>query len=485
MRVQVLDATDVKAIVGSGCMWAWFDAVFMSAFFRGSQAPASMAEGMSVTFFAVSAVLFALVLLRGWPRSDVRLTSRLFLVGACAGTAGSLVCIVAGAVGSWGLTVLGGVLGGLFAGLYQMGWGAVYARRGAQGAVVAVAGAFACAVVIDIPLFFMTPVAGAVFYGLLPLVSGGVLLRVPPHDRIYQVQEKPLASAPVGWRAKMYVYLGTTLMTAGGLALVMLGFGYMQHLVSFSDLPQGHVTWGILIQFVRGLVALAMFATVLFCSPRITAAAYRVGLLAMVAGFMVMPFFWESPLFWIPGAIVISGYTVFDIMVWVVTCQAAYGQSLHPAKTVAFVRCLLDVCYVIGAAVGMVVTGGSGAYIAQETNLVGYLVVVSIVFLLSSEDLWVLFNGRARGGAMVEGSLVEPDDAPVVEVFGTIHLDALGLTAREREIAEHLVRGRTQPWIAEALCISGNTVGTHMRHIYQKAGVHNRQEFIDAVLGGD
>ncbi|MEG0376818.1 MAG: LuxR C-terminal-related transcriptional regulator [Raoultibacter sp.] len=30
--------------------------------------------------------------------------------------------------------------------------------------------------------------------------------------------------------------------------------------------------------------------------------------------------------------------------------------------------------------------------------------------------------------------------------------------------------------------MSRNTVGTHMRHIYQKANVHDRQQFIDEVL---
>ena len=48
-----------------------------------------------------------------------------------------------------------------------------------------------------------------------------------------------------------------------------------------------------------------------------------------------------------------------------------------------------------------------------------------------------------------------------------------------------LAYGRTQPWIAERLSISENTVGTHVRHIYQKAGVHGRQEFIDFVFSPD
>ena len=53
---------------------------------------------------------------------------------------------------------------------------------------------------------------------------------------------------------------------------------------------------------------------------------------------------------------------------------------------------------------------------------------------------------------------------------------------REREIGALLANGRTQPWIAERLSISENTVGTHVRHIYQKADVHGRQEFIDQAF---
>ena len=57
-----------------------------------------------------------------------------------------------------------------------------------------------------------------------------------------------------------------------------------------------------------------------------------------------------------------------------------------------------------------------------------------------------------------------------------------GFTQREQEIIRLLAVGRTQPWIAESLGISENTVNTHVRRIYQKMGVHSRQELIDLVL---
>ena len=58
---------------------------------------------------------------------------------------------------------------------------------------------------------------------------------------------------------------------------------------------------------------------------------------------------------------------------------------------------------------------------------------------------------------------------------------AVGLTAREAEILALLVRGRTLPYIANELFVTTGTVKTHVRHIYEKALVNNRQELLDKV----
>jgi DNA-binding CsgD family transcriptional regulator len=54
-----------------------------------------------------------------------------------------------------------------------------------------------------------------------------------------------------------------------------------------------------------------------------------------------------------------------------------------------------------------------------------------------------------------------------------------GLTRREEDVYRHLVRGRSVPYIARELGVSDNTVRTHMRHIYEKADVHTKQDLID------
>lgn len=56
-----------------------------------------------------------------------------------------------------------------------------------------------------------------------------------------------------------------------------------------------------------------------------------------------------------------------------------------------------------------------------------------------------------------------------------------GLSARETEIFLLLAQGRSRPYIRDSLYLSKNTVATHIRHIYEKLGVHSQQELIDLV----
>lgn len=57
-------------------------------------------------------------------------------------------------------------------------------------------------------------------------------------------------------------------------------------------------------------------------------------------------------------------------------------------------------------------------------------------------------------------------------------MSAQNLTAREKEVLLLLLSGRNNPYIREKLNISNNTLKTHLRNIYHKLGVGNRQELL-------
>ncbi len=55
------------------------------------------------------------------------------------------------------------------------------------------------------------------------------------------------------------------------------------------------------------------------------------------------------------------------------------------------------------------------------------------------------------------------------------------LSPRETEVFSLLVQGRSRSFIQEELGLSGNTVKTHVSHIYAKMGVQGKQELMDLV----
>lgn len=56
-----------------------------------------------------------------------------------------------------------------------------------------------------------------------------------------------------------------------------------------------------------------------------------------------------------------------------------------------------------------------------------------------------------------------------------------GLTQREAEVFELFAAGRDSGYIREKLYISRDTVHTHLKHIYQKLGIHSKREMFDMV----
>lgn len=55
------------------------------------------------------------------------------------------------------------------------------------------------------------------------------------------------------------------------------------------------------------------------------------------------------------------------------------------------------------------------------------------------------------------------------------------LSPRETEILAFLAHGRGAPYVGEKLCISPETVRTHTKRIYDKCGVHTKEELLDLV----
>ena len=105
-----------------------------------------------------------------------------------------------------------------------------------------------------------------------------------------------------------------------------------------------------------------------------------------------------------------------------------------------------------------------------------YLVTVAAVLALSD----TAFSQRR-----IFADLDAPAPAPAAFASLDAQCAALGeghgLTAREVEVLQMIVKGRSKSYIAESLFISENTVRSHAKHIYQKLDVHSKQDVLDLL----
>lgn len=129
----------IKAIVGSGFFWAWFDALFMSVLFIPGESPAILPEYGAIAAFALSLPVFALVLWRDDLLHTLVGAKRTGIFTAAVGTAGSLLYLFSSLTGSVAMFATGALLCGIFMGVYDMAWGMTYCKHGARSALPLVA----------------------------------------------------------------------------------------------------------------------------------------------------------------------------------------------------------------------------------------------------------------------------------------------------------------------------------------------------------
>lgn len=114
----------------------------------------------------------------------------------------------------------------------------------------------------------------------------------------------------------------------------------------------------------------------------------------------------------------------------------------------------------------------SGFALLQPTVIAMLAVLFGLVVAMDSH------LGRGTRGAGDAQAYANPSESTdPSEAFASDH----GLSAREMEVLSYLVKGRSAPFIRDELCISLNTVSSHIKHIYSKLGVHSRQELLDLV----
>lgn len=222
------------------------------------------------------------------------------------------------------------------------------------------------------------------------------------------------------------------------------------------------------------IIVLVLFIlTLLFNSTFSNSYVYKLVLPLIIVGVLFITAFNFDYNF--GPSLVSIGFTCFDMFCFAMIINACKQTKTRPGLAFGLFRAIESST----PALAILVMSATEVFFVDQSTLVVWFGIICIVVLVAS----LLFDQHA---IFDRGHLDPTIEYPQVEVFHFAKqckkvILRYGLSARESEVLNLLVRGRSVPHIAERLLISHSTVKTHITRIYQKLGVASKQEMIDLI----
>ncbi len=166
---------------------------------------------------------------------------------------------------------------------------------------------------------------------------------------------------------------------------------------------------------------------------------------------------------------------IFDLFWWSII-GGMLDHARNPVKTFGIGLSANVLGVLCGAALGMALT--SIQLPSAEVAVIALTVVCVTLVILPplNRQLVMLLKNHAYLAAYDRMS----DSQQKNIIRQTTTLEAL--TAREQEVLQHILSGKSNREIAQGLFISENTVKTHVRNIFSKYDVGSRAELISTIL---
>ena len=530
-----------RAVFGSACLWAWGFLAYLSPVLIPAERPVG-GVGIEVGFFVSqgAVVVAAVAIVLALRKRSVAVGRGVLLVCASLlALASALLPLTVAIDAPWPLVGCGAICG-VAGTLLGCAWGARYSLESRDvSAVVMVSFLVAYGIYFAILLLYVaTPfvVAAQVVVVFLPLASWGLWFwdasarsGLAPEVFPSSALSTDIAGSPgssgkapgevtagsrelhaLPWRSLGVIAVAA--LVGNVMASVIMGTSYE----GADSLYPGGIALCACIA-TMALVPLTAERTAFSVAQlyRITVTFSVVGLVAiLVLGAAAVP---------VGGALVQGCTLFFQPFVYVVVTRSTRLQGLSPLVAFGVGQALISAVVLAGNLAGKLLF-----QVAGETPLLLSAVcgagVLALFFMVvaraaqvgeegneekdgGTEEMEAETRGADRvkaaaagrgssgvaagerlfedGGTTEAATLPNGDCAAGVGAQGedsaAVFARAVGLTARETEILSLLVRGRTLPYIANELFVTTGTVKTHVRHIYEKALVNNRQELLDKV----
>ena len=324
-----------------------------------------------------------------------------------------------------------------------------------------------------------------------------------------------------------------------GVLIVSVVYGMCENVIPFmanaSDV-QGNQT---LSMVVAGVCLAALVANIFITSPVSEAHALYQPFLPLMALGLCFVVIFDPNTSWLGNGLIILGIYCLDMLIMLVSTDVAhrsglpvciaFGTAILAARVGTLIGSLLP-RYALGidpSALGSM--GAGGIATAAQMHILDSVVVIALlmlvlvgVLLFTNSDLDLLYRSRhgqtpRRKKRILEGEVndsriagihtadsqisgmqiaetqacdLHDDDALVFQAQSPEEMLRLrclalakvcGLTAREVEVLELLLQGRTVQDVCDQLVIARGTAKHHVSNIYRKTGVSDRRSLHDVV----
>jgi DNA-binding CsgD family transcriptional regulator len=457
-------------VIGLALHRAWIAAFFFSA---NTLTNVNVNDSYPNMTYSISLAALIVVLLLGGllpkPMKKLMQAQALKVLSPALVSVGTLLLLATTSPDtSYFASLLSGLFTGIGSGFLLLYWGEVYGSSDSTTAQIHSALAFTLALFVYALFLLLSSSLLYILVGtILPLLSGIVLiraLRIVPNER----ETNPIPGGDINVLRVAAVACVISFVHAaliGVRASLPLANGSVPSLVAVET------SYAFTLFVSTLIIAVLIFVTIFVSKKPNMGLIYRFVLIFTIIGVLFSPFFG------LPGSlssiIVNTGYSCFELIFWIALSNICFRYHIPPVQVFGLGR--------VGWAIGVFLGGLHPPLPFLEIFQVDALtapfflvailiifVVVSYAFILPEHTIVAItigFGGR-------HGSL-QSRCQKLSRQFS--------LTQRESEVLACLVKGRDTSYIQHFLNISAGTVSTHRQRIYQKTGVHSRQELLDLL----
>ena len=291
-----------------------------------------------------------------------------------------------------------------------------------------------------------------------------------------------------------------------GVGIICVGVSFLNPLAFYPSIsPSAFVSFTFLSHFTA---ALLFGLVVLFGRGTSYATAFKSVDTLVLVGFFLMALMGVSAL--APRAVCTIAFSLFEFVTFLALADlASYSRTNH-LRLFGGYYLLIRLCSLLGIALNAddVVLASFGLSISLFGSLQAGACVVASIWLLTEAHLNRFFWGNPADeiGRASQGRLTSPQRPSAAQnpaapdlalasepqgsrqaleelIAGSVSrlAEDHGLTPREREVFGLMAQGRSSTFISEELFVTTNTVRKHIAHVYEKLGVHSKQELLTLV----